>query len=99
MLNLPNGFLLLSEKQKYLFKYYAPISVFPQRGGGRGGEGSCTWELNVFENLGSNSLPFSHKCVSIFPWTCLIIYTEFLLEFQSKVHSLCQSVLSNSRWN
>ena len=56
-------------------------------------------ELEMFENLGSNSLPTSHKYVSEIPWTYLKVYIEFLLEFQSKVSkvpSLFQSVLSNS---
>ena len=61
-------------------------------------------ELEIFEKLGSeaNSLPTSHKCVSKMPWTCLKIHTEFLLEFQSnvsKVPSLFQNVLINSRGN
>ena len=32
-------------------------------------------ELEFFENLYSNSLPMSHKCVSKVPWMCVKIYT------------------------
>ena len=41
----------------------------------------------------------SHQCVPRLLWTCFKIYSEFLLEFQSKVFkvpSLFQSVLTNS---
>ena len=43
------------------------LPVFSPRGVGGGGI--------TFENLGSNSLPRSHKCVSKIPSTCLKIYT------------------------
>ena len=77
------------------------LSMFTPKGGGGGGRRQeYPRELYFFENLESNSLPTRHKCVSNILWTCLIIYTEFLLEFQSKVSkvpSLFQSVLTNSR--
>ena len=68
-------------------------------GGVCGGEGGGR---NTPRNskFGCNSLPMSHKCVSKIPWTCIKIYTEFLLEFQSKVSkvpSLFQSVLTKSK--
>ena len=80
------------------------LSMFTPRGVCGGGEGlrpDYPQELDFFENLWSNSLPKSHKCVSNILCTCLKKFTQnFFLELQSKaskVPSLCQSVLSNSR--
>ena len=47
----------------------------------------------------SNSLPMSHKFVSKNPERALNFFTQFLLEFLSKISNVppfCQSVLSNS---
>ena len=77
----------------YSFSLYnnAPINAFPSEGAGW----DYPWELETFENLGSNSLPMSQKSVSKIPCTCLKIYTIF--SKISKVLSLFQNVLSNSR--
>ena len=48
----------------------AHINVFPQVGGGGAG---LPWELDNFENLGSNSLPMWQNFVSKIPWMGLQI--------------------------
>ena len=77
------------------------LSVFtPRMGAGGGRRQEYPGNYKFLKIWGLNSLPTSHKYVSNIPWICLIIYTEFLLEFQSKVSkvpSLFQSVLTNSR--
>ena len=74
----------------------------------------CLHRTGVGVVGGGRNTPGNYKClkfwdlipylrvtnVSHMPWTCLIIQTEFLLEFQSKVSkvlSLFQSVLTNSQ--
>ena len=69
---------------------------------GWGGEGGRDYprELEFFENVWSNSLPKSHKCVPKSSVRALKSLHRISLELQSKaskVPSLCQSVLSNSR--
>ena len=60
------------------------VSMFPPEAawGGGGGAGLLPGIIFVLANLRSDSLPMSKEC---------------LPEFQSKVPSLCQSGLSNSR--
>ena len=75
------------------------LSMFSPRGVGGGRITRRNFFFFFFENLGSNSLPMSHKCVSKLPWTCLKLYI-YILDFHykvSKVPSLCQGSLSNSQ--
>ena len=56
------------------------LSMFSPDGMGDAAAGIPPGVRN-FENMVSNSLPTSNKCVSEIPWKYLKIYTEFLLDF------------------
>ena len=76
--------------------YFYQLFMFLSKHCQIGSDFGTKFIIPVFENLGSNSLPQNHKCVSN-PGCALKFTHSFLLQFQSKVVSLCQSVPSKSR--